>query len=65
MIRRDDGHGEPTRTKAPHVLELEGHLRQRFGTPVLIRPRGKERGQIVIDYQNQDEFERITAMIRG
>ncbi len=65
-VRKDDGHGDPIKDRAPHVLELEGHLRERFGTSVLIRARGKgERGQIVIDYQNQDEFERITALIRG
>ncbi len=61
-VRIDGAHGE---TKAPHLLELEGRLRERFGTPVLIKARSKERGQIVIDYSNAEEFERISALIRG
>lgn len=66
-IRKDSAHteGAPSSNKAPHVLELEGHLRERFGAPVLIRVKGKERGQIVIDFHNQEEFERITSLIRG
>jgi ParB family chromosome partitioning protein len=51
--------------RAPHVLELENHLRSRFGTPVLIRSRGREKGQIVIDYTTQEEFDRIAGLIRG
>lgn len=62
-IRRDSAHSaEP---KAPHLLELEQHLHQRFGTAVLIRSRSPERGQIIIDYNSQEEFQRVTALIRG
>jgi ParB family chromosome partitioning protein len=63
-IRKDSGHGQPGE-KSPHFVELEGRLRERFGTPVLIRSRGKERGQIVIEYSNQEEFDRIAGLIRG
>ncbi len=62
-IRRDPAHGPDVRP--PHVLELEQHLHQRFGTSVLIRVKTPERGQIVIDYNTQEEFERVTSMIRG
>jgi ParB family transcriptional regulator, chromosome partitioning protein len=66
-IRKDPG--EPAATpaggKAPHVLEVERVLQQRFGTPVLIRVRGRERGQIVIDFNSQEDFDRVTGMIRG
>jgi ParB family chromosome partitioning protein len=51
--------------KAPHVLELEQHLHARFGTSVLIRVKARDRGQIVIDFNSQEEFERVTSMIRG
>lgn len=66
-IRQDPAHprGTPAGGKAPHVLELEKHLHTRFGTPVLIKVRGKERGQIIIDFNTQDEFERVTSLIRG
>ncbi|HEV3165581.1 MAG TPA: ParB/RepB/Spo0J family partition protein, partial [Isosphaeraceae bacterium] len=66
-IRKDPAEpgSTPAGGRAPHVLELEQHLQQRFGTPVLIRVRGRERGQIVIDFNSQEEFDRVTQMIRG
>ena len=67
-IRKDPAHDEGTpaaSNKAPHLLDLENHLKARFNAPVLIRLRGKSRGQIVIDFQGQEEFDRITALIRG
>jgi ParB family chromosome partitioning protein len=66
-IRKDDA--DPASTpgggKAPHVLELEQQLCGRFGTPVLIRVKARDRGQIVIDFNSQEEFDRVTAIIRG
>ena len=50
---------------APHVLELEAQLRQRLETPVAIRVRGRDRGQIVIDFNSRDELERVAGLIRG
>lgn len=61
-LRVDPAHAS---TRPPHVTELEEHLRSRFETQVLIKIKGEDRGQIVIDYTNRDAFERITAMIRG
>lgn len=55
----------PAGARAPHVVELEGHLRARFGTPVLIKVKNRDRGQIVIEFNNVEEFERITGLIRG
>ncbi len=51
--------------KAPHFVELEDHLKIRFGTSVLIKTRTKGRGQIVIDYNSPEEFERVSGLIRG
>jgi ParB family chromosome partitioning protein len=62
-VRKDPG--QTGAVRAPHVLELEESLRVRFGTPVLIRPRSRDRGQIVIDYNSQEEYERVIALIRG
>ena len=66
-IRKDaaDPGALPSQGKAPHFVEVEQHLYQRFGTPVLIRVRSKERGQIVIDFNSQEEFDRVTGLIRG
>jgi ParB family chromosome partitioning protein len=65
-IRKDPAEqGVTSGGKTPHVLELEKHLHSRFGTPVLIRVKSRDRGQIVIDFNSQEEFERVTGLIRG
>ena len=66
-VRKDPAEPEstPSGGKAPHVLELEQHLCGRFGTPVSIRVKARDRGQIIIDFNSQEEFERVTSMIRG
>ncbi len=51
--------------KAPHIVELEQHLHQRFGTAVVIKSRAGEKGQFIIDYNNQEEFDRVCSLIRG
>ncbi len=61
-IRRDQAHSpEPW---LPHLVELEQHLHLRFGTSVLIRSKTPERGQIIIDYNSQEDFDRVTSLIR-
>ena len=57
--RRDNPH------RTSHVSELQDALRERLGTHVEIRLRGKDRGQIVIDFATNDDFERIMAVIHG
>ncbi|GAC1447799.1 MAG: ParB/RepB/Spo0J family partition protein [Isosphaeraceae bacterium] len=66
-VRRDpaEPRSTPSGGKAPHVLELEQNLHARFGTPVLVKIKGPERGQIIIDFNTQDDFQRITSMITG
>ncbi|MGA9925265.1 MAG: ParB/RepB/Spo0J family partition protein [Isosphaeraceae bacterium] len=61
-IRRDQAHAPEPRL--PHLVELEQHLHQRFGTSVLIRAKTPERGQIIIDYNSQEDFDRVTSLIR-
>ena len=64
-VRADAAHeaATPADGRAPHVLELEGRLRERFGTSVAIRVKARDRGQIVIDFNSQDEFQRITSSL--
>jgi ParB family chromosome partitioning protein len=66
-IRRDaaEPSSVPSGGKAPHFMEMENQLRQRFGTNVLIRMRSAERGQFLIDFNSQEEYDRIAGMIRG
>ncbi|MCS7168286.1 MAG: ParB/RepB/Spo0J family partition protein [Gemmatales bacterium] len=50
--------------KTPHVQAIENELRQRLATRVDIRLRGKEKGQIVLHFQNNEDFERLLDLLR-
>ncbi len=63
-VRKDPAESNAA-TKAPHLIEHEEHLKVRFGTPVIIRPRSRDRGQIVIDYNSLEEYERVVGLMRG
>jgi ParB family chromosome partitioning protein len=62
-IRKDPAHSPIA--KAPHFIEIEQQLHERFGTPVLIRARTPDRGQIIIDFNSRDELDRLSSLIRG
>jgi ParB family transcriptional regulator, chromosome partitioning protein len=62
-IRRDQAH--TMGSKAPHLVELEERLHQRLGATVLIRVKSPDKGQIIIDYNTQEEFDRVCGLIRG
>ncbi len=65
--RRDaaDPGATPAGGKAPHFVDLEDHLKSRFGTNVLVRMKSRERGQIVIEFRSTEEFERLSQTMRG
>lgn len=63
-IRRDSGE-KPQAARAPHFVALEAHLKERFATAVSIKPKAKGGGQIIIEYQSPDDFERLSDLIRG
>jgi len=50
--------------KTAHVRSLEDELRQRLATPVEIRVQGKDRGQILIRFESNDDFMRIVESLR-
>lgn len=50
--------------KTGHVRGLEDELRQRLATPVEIRLRGKDKGQILISFETNDDFMRILDALR-
>jgi ParB family chromosome partitioning protein len=56
-IRKDPAHGPEPRS--PHLVEFEQALNRQLGATVTVRARGPERGQIVIDYQSREEFDRL------
>lgn len=50
--------------KSNHVRALEDELRQKLATPVEIRLRGKDRGQIVLTFESNDDFMRLLEQLR-
>ncbi len=54
---------KPTAEKTAHVMSLENDLRQRFASRVEIKVKSKDKGQIVIEFDSNDDFERILGML--
>ncbi len=50
--------------KTAHVQSIETELRQRFAAKVEIKVKDKDRGQIVIGFDTNDEFERLVEALR-
>ncbi|MBY0513328.1 MAG: ParB/RepB/Spo0J family partition protein, partial [Gemmataceae bacterium] len=50
--------------KTAHVKGIEDDLRQRLATRVEIKVRAKDKGQIVIGFETNDDFERIIDALR-
>jgi ParB family transcriptional regulator, chromosome partitioning protein len=60
-----DGEAAPAgEEKTTHVRGLEDELRQRLATKVEIRMKGKDRGQIVVRFESNDEFLRLMEFLR-
>ena len=47
----------------PHVLSLRDQLRDCLGAVVEIKLSAKDRGKIIIDFQSNDDFERIVGKL--
>jgi ParB family transcriptional regulator, chromosome partitioning protein len=50
--------------KTTHVKGLEDELRKKLATPVEIKLRSKDKGQIVVRFESNDDFMRILAVLR-
>ncbi|MGF1578675.1 MAG: ParB/RepB/Spo0J family partition protein [Gemmataceae bacterium] len=50
--------------KTPHVQSIEDELRQRLAIPVDIKLKDKDKGQIVLKFESNDDFERVLEWIR-
>jgi ParB family chromosome partitioning protein len=55
----------PPPEKTNHVQAIEDELRQRLATRVEIRLKSREKGQIVLTFDSNDDFERIMEVLRG
>ena len=50
--------------KTAHVEGIENELRQKLGLRVEIKVKGKEKGQIVLAFESNDDFERLLEVLR-
>jgi ParB family chromosome partitioning protein len=50
--------------KTAHVKSIEDELRQRLAVKIEIRVKAKDKGQIVIGFETNDDFERILAALK-
>lgn len=50
--------------KTTHVQGIENELRQKLGLKVEIRVKGKDKGQIVLSFDSNDDFERLLEVLR-
>jgi len=50
--------------KTSHVQSIEDELRQILATRVEIRVKGKDRGQIILGFESNDDFERLLEVLR-
>jgi ParB family transcriptional regulator, chromosome partitioning protein len=50
--------------KTAHVEGVENELRQKLGLRVEIKVKGKEKGQIVLAFESNDDFERLLEVLR-
>jgi len=56
--------GYSTPEKTAHVQSIENELRQKLSTRVEIRVRGKDKGQIVLAFESNDDFERLIEVLQ-
>jgi ParB family chromosome partitioning protein len=55
---------KPLPEKTAHVSSMENELRQKLACRVEIKVQAKEKGQIVIAFDTNDEFERLIEALR-
>jgi ParB family transcriptional regulator, chromosome partitioning protein len=59
------GGGRSGPEKTAHVVGVEDELRQKLGMKVEIRVKGKDKGQFILSFESNDDFERIVELFRG
>jgi len=50
--------------KTAHVQSVEDELRQKLAVKFEIKVKGKDKGQIVIGFESNDDFERVIETLR-
>ncbi len=62
--REPSAEREPTPGKTAHVASIEDELRQKLTARIEIKVKGKDRGQIVLSFESNDDFERLLEVLR-
>jgi ParB family chromosome partitioning protein len=60
-----NGHRSPSRHKTAHVKSLESELRQKLAVKVEINLRGKDKGQIILRFDSNEDFMRLVEALRA
>jgi ParB family chromosome partitioning protein len=60
----EGGNGRSAPEKTAHVQGIETELRQKLSLRVEIRVKGKDKGQIVLAFESNDDFERVLDVLR-
>lgn len=66
-VRTDSPESErkgPHTPKTNHVRGIEQELQQRLASRVAIRLRARDKGQIVLSFESNDDFERLLEVLR-
>ncbi len=58
------GNGKPAAEKTNHVIGVEDELRKKLGLRLEIKVKGKDRGQIILTFESNDDFERMVEVLR-
>jgi ParB family chromosome partitioning protein len=56
--------GKSAPEKTAHVIGIEDELRQKLGMRVEVRLKAKDRGQIILGFESNDDFERALEVLR-
>jgi ParB family chromosome partitioning protein len=60
-----ESNGRTVVEKTTHVQSIENELRQKLSLRVEIRVKGKDKGQIVLAFESNDDFERLIEVLRA
>jgi len=67
--QKADQNGSPEKPpgveKTAHVQGIEDELRQKLATRVEIKIKGTDKGQIILGFDSNDDFERLLEVLRG
>jgi ParB family chromosome partitioning protein len=59
-----DNSGRESPHKTMHVQGIEDELRKKLGVKLEIKVRAKDKGQIVLAFESNDDFERLVEVLR-